>query len=455
MIYLQSYGQEAAKRQHHQLPDFPFVIVSDSSVTTPPVVSDSLFDAAARGIRFRVNSTDLQDDDPFIALYKQRLVPWLKEKGMQLRQVYVKGAASPEGSYQNNVRLSRERTRRLIELLSSELGQPVDASHPIEAKSITEDYDLLVKMMREAGDADYDRVSRLWRDCNGDDACCKQRLMALDGGRVWRRLLHSYFPALRQARVILWFACKPKPAVKPQTEQIMPPVQLPPTPTTAVVARVEQPVKYERRHLIAARTNLLHDFLYVPQFGWANGVNIQLEYYPKRGHLTYNAGFTFTNHRHWTEYKFFQIRDLQLELRRYFKGGGKFIGPYMSVYLEGIKFGIGFNREKGWEGEGGGGGLSAGWTFKLIRNGHLRMELSASFGMLYIRHDPYIYNHPFVGYDDGLYYYDYYGNARDFKERNHQWTWFGPTNAGIHITYDIVYRKKKPAGYYNQKGGKK
>ena len=31
------------------------------------------------------------------------------------------------------------------------------------------------------------------------------------------------------------------------------------------------------------------------------------------------AVFTFSNHRHWREHKFFQIRDLQFELRRYFR----------------------------------------------------------------------------------------------------------------------------------------
>ena len=39
-------------------------------------------------------------------------------------------------------------------------------------------------------------------------------------------------------------------------------------------------------------------------------------------------------------------------------------------------------------------------------------------------------------------YYDYHGNASRFKKRNRQFTWFGPTNLGVQITYDLVYRKK-------------
>jgi len=447
-------GAQAPDSSYQQLSEFPFVIVSDECVITPPHITDSLFDAAARGIRFKVNRSDLQPTDPFVTLYRDKLLPWLKANDMQLRQVYVKGAASPEGSYQNNVRLSKERTQRLIDFLSKELDQPL-AARTYDAKNVTEDYGLLVKMMKQAGDSDYDKVNRIWLDCHGDEACCKQQLMALQRGKVWTRLKQDYFPALRQARVILWFARKPDAIIEPlKLKQDGYAFEAPRTLHLQVeVPPEEQPLEYTRRHLIAARTNLIHDLLYVPQFGWAYGGNIQLEYYPLRGHYTANAGFTFTNHRHWSDQKFFQLRDLQLELRRYFKGGGAFIGPYLGLYAEGTKYGIGFSKTKGWEGEGGGGGLSIGYTWPLNKKGNLRLELSASLGIFYTRYDPYVYGNPFSREEDGLYYYDYHGSTSEFKERNHQFTWFGPTNAGVHITYDIIYRKKKPVTGSQQKGG--
>ena len=197
------------------------------------------------------------------------------------------------------------------------------------------------------------------------------------------------------------------------------------------------------RHMIALRTNLLHDFLYVPQFGFAPGANIQAEYYPESGNYTFNAGFTFTNHRHWSSQKFFQIRDFQLEARRYFKGGGEFIGPYLNGYLEFMKYGIGFSRTKGWQGEGGGAGIGAGYTCNLNKRGNLRLELSLNLGVFVTRYDPYVWGDNNSGEGHGLYYYDYHGNINEFKKRNHQFMWFGPTNAGVHITYDIVYRKQR------------
>ena len=375
---------------YKQLADYPFVFVSDSIVTSPPVITDSLFDMIARGIRFQVNRTELQKGDPFITLYNDSLVPWLKENNLILREIFVKGAASPEGPYDNNVRLSRERTKRLIEFLSSNLDQPI-ADRPTNSKFVTEDYAYLVKLMELADDAEYRKVKAIWDACKGNE-----RLSTLP----------SFLP-------------------------------VPTTPdTTAVKA-------YARRHMIAARTNLIHDFLYVPQFGFAPGGNIQLEYYPLSGHYTFNAGFTFHNHRHWNSHKFFQVRDAQLEVRRYFKGGGEFLGTYLGAYAEGTKYGIGFSATKGWEGEGGGAGLSIGHTCKLNKKGSLRLELSMSVGAFVTVYDPYVWGNPINGAIDGLYYYDYHGSTSKFKERNHRFMWFGPTNAGIHLTYDIIYRKKK------------
>ena len=200
---------------------------------------------------------------------------------------------------------------------------------------------------------------------------------------------------------------------------------------------------YVQRHLMAVRTNLLHDFLYVPQFGFASGGNIQLEYYPLRGHYTFNAGFTFSNHCHWRNHKFFQMRDVQLELRRYFKGDGIFLGTYLGAYLEGNKYGIGFSDTKGWQGEGGGAGISVGHTCRLTKKGDLRLELSMSAGAYLTLYDPYVYGNPISRTTDGRYYYNYLGSTSQFKERNHRFIWIGPTNAGIHLTYDIIYRKKK------------
>lgn len=453
LVHASALAHKPDSLLYRQLADYPFVFVSDSIVTTPPVITDSLFDEIARGIRFQVNRTELQAADPFISLYNDSLVPWLKDNNLILREIYVKGAASPEGPYDNNVRLSRERTKRLIEFLSRNLSQPI-ADRPTNTSFVTEDYAYLVKLMQQAGDKDYGKVKAIWDACKGNERLCKKKLRALNGGRTWRRLVKVYFPTLRQSRMVLWFALNPHHIPVPKQRYyfadkadmqivpsfpVLPTFSMEPVSTDTVVVAQDSP----RRHMIALRTNLLHDFLYVHQFGFAPGANVQLEYYPLSGHYTMNAGFTFTNHRHWDTHKFMQIRDLQLELRRYFKGGGQFIGTYLGAYAEGMVYGIGFSATKGWEGEGGGAGLTIGHTCKLNKKGSLRLEFSLSAGAFITVYDPYVWGNPINGSIDGLYYYDYHGSTSSFKERNHRFMWFGPTNAGIHLTYDIIYRKKK------------
>ena len=453
LVHASALAHKPDSLLYRQLADYPFVFVSDSIVTTPPVITDSLFDEIARGIRFQVNRTELQAADPFISLYNDSLVPWLKDNNLILREIYVKGAASPEGPYDNNVRLSRERTKRLIEFLSSNLSQPI-ADRPTNTSFVTEDYAYLVKLMQQAGDKDYGKVKAIWDACKGNERLCKKKLRALNGGRTWRRLVKEYFPTLRQSRMVLWFALNPHHIPVPKQRYyfadkadmqifpsfpVLPTFSMEPVSTDTVVVAQDSP----RRHMIALRTNLLHDFLYVPQFGFAPGANVQLEYYPLSGHYTMNAGFTFTNHRHWDTHKFMQIRDLQLELRCYFKGGGQFLGTYLGAYAEGMVYGIGFSATKGWEGEGGGAGLTIGHTCKLNKKGSLRLEFSLSAGAFITVYDPYVWGNPINGTIDGLYYYDYHGSTSSFKERNHRFMWFGPTNAGIHLTYDIIYRKKK------------
>ncbi len=452
VLVLPSLGASAQDGKAFQpLKDYPFVYISSDSSAIIPVVGDSLFNATARGIRFRVNRSELLSTDPFIPLYKQHILPILRQKDLVLRKVIVRGAASPEGPYHNNCRLGSARTQRLVEFLSSDLGG-ID-SHTIETTSICEDYGYLVYLLQQSGDHAATIVSRIWEQSKGDEEVCKRKLQTYDHGRLWKRLLRDYFPRLRQARVILFFGRKvePEPIIEepiveePVIEEPIVEQPLDTLPADTPVVTVPR-VKAPRIPVVALRTNLLRDFFYIPQFGWAPGVDVQLEFFPRRGHLTYNLGFTWTNHRHWDSHEFFQIRDAQIEIRRYFRRGHPYRGAYLGAYAQGFVYGIGLSETKGWEGEGAGAGLTGGYTVKLTRDGHFRLELMAAVGFLATKYDPYVWGNPITGDKDGKYYYDYLGTASKFKKRNHLLTWFGPTNVGIQLTYDIIYRKREKGG---------
>lgn len=432
------------------LPDYPFVIIADFGVNDDLQLSDSLFNALAVGVQFKVNRTDIDPESSFRQLYGQQVLPLLFGSHLKLHKLFIRGAASPEGPYDNNRRLGVGRSKALFDFIGKDLQRAFGDGKPLktDAQTITEDYGYLIDLMREANDPDYETVRSLFEQARHNELQTKSLLQRAQGGKLWTRLKEQYFERLRTARIVLLVSRiqpqLPDLSIKSQPRDLSYSA-LPPRPVELSLGTVQPHWEPDtvRRHLVALRTNLLRDGFYMPQFGWAPGIDAQLEYYPLDGHYTYNAAFTWTNHRHWSSQEFFQMRDLQLELRRYFRGGGEFLGAYLGAYLEGTVYGIGLSKTKGWEGEGGGAGLSVGYVMPLNRRGNWRLEFMASFGAFVTRYDPYVYGNPVTKEEDGDYYYDYLGSATAFKERNHQFTWFGPTNVGIQITYDILYRKPR------------
>lgn len=441
---------QAAAAPYEQDSQYPYIVITDDGVDGVPTFADEEFYVMSTGVVFEVNKTAIRPDDAFFTLYQNEILPRVNQQHLQLRKVFVRGAASPEGSYNNNRRLGRARSQALLDALCSQLrNQYIEMD--AEVSSVTEDYGRLCYMMQQAADPDYQTVRDIYDRCEGNEPRIKQQLMAAQGGRLWKRLLKEYFPSLRSARLILWFSRPDREhaplseiaQLRPDTVQILP-LPWPDNRDVRPILPPQAPVGYTRRHLLAFRTNLLHDFFYMPQFGLAMSPNYQLEYYPLDGHYTYNAALTWGTHRHWDTQQFFQVRDVQLELRRYFRGHGDFTGLYLDAYVHGNKYGIGLSPTKGWQGEGGGAGLGIGYVRPLNKRGNLRLEVMAAVGYYRTLYDPYVYGNPITGQIDGDYYYDYYGTATDFKRRNHAFSWFGPTNVGLSLTYDILYRKKKP-----------
>ena len=89
-----------------------------------------------------------------------------------------------------------------------------------------------------------------------------------------------------------------------------------------------------------------------------------------------------------------------------------------------------------------GAGVGVGYVLPLSRNGHWRLEFGLQAGFFGCKYDPYQYESPIEGdpHDD-LYYYKYYGDPSLFKERQHRFTWLGPTRVGISLSYDLLYRR--------------
>lgn len=450
------YAQEVNEHTEKNTPsleDFPFIIINNVQDSIQElIIQDSTFHRISTSVNFKVNKTNIDTTAQFFTSWKQ-IVPQLTDENYRLQQMFLRGAASPEGPYENNKRLAHARAMNLFKMIKKDLPN-VDSLN-INFSFINEDYGYLILLMKKAADPETHIVEHIFEENNGLEPAIKRQLLNYNGGILWLRLLKTYYPQLRSARLVLQFVKnqKPEPVVPVDTLPEVIPEEIVPDsiPADSIPASVDSTSTANdttliRRKVLAIRTNLLYDAWYQSQFGWAPGMNVQLEYYPKEGHITYNAGFTFHNHRHWGDNEFFQARDIDLEARWYFSPSGTFVGPFAGIDLHGSWYGIGLSKTKGWEGEGGGAGITLGWSHYISRNHRWRFDANIGLGYFVTRYDPYVYGNTMTGEIDGKYYYDYYGNLSEFRRRNHRLQWLGPTQAGIHITYVILHRRIQRKG---------
>lgn len=119
--------------------------------------------------------------------------------------------------------------KALFDLVDANMEEP-SCADCLKKTDIAEDYHYLLYMMAEAEDPDCERVKALVDHLvDTNVALLKRRLMALDGGRLWRRLLHTYFPELRSARVALFFkqVAAPKKIEVEPVELVPPALEVP------------------------------------------------------------------------------------------------------------------------------------------------------------------------------------------------------------------------------------
>ncbi|MCC8070906.1 MAG: DUF3575 domain-containing protein [Bacteroidales bacterium] len=408
-------------------------------------LNDSLFYRTAGKAIFKVNRTELDLSSPLLGEMTSIVFPRALREGWTLRALSLRGAASPEGPYLNNVRLSQGRAAALRSFLADNLpSENMQVDLDGDTHLVAEDYQGLLWDMDQASDPEAQRVANIIADAGPDPHAIKRALQQADGGRLWSYIYETYFPALRAVRVVFYFESPwwPLPTMTTASRSY----ESTPTNLPLTLEPIAQaPLVQERPHMLSVSSNLLYDAFYMPQYGWAPMYNLGLEYYPSREcRWTYRAQFMWPYYHRWSRNKFFQIRNYHLEARRYFNPGWYHTGWYLGGYVNANIYGIGLSKTKGWQGEGFGAGLRSGYAFYLAKR--WRLELHLALGGYYTRYDPYVYGNPVTGGEDGKYYYDYTGKRVDFHKRNHRFTWFGPTEAGITLVYDLLFHRINKSG---------
>ncbi len=434
-----------------------------------PGTVDSAFVANSRPIIFVVNKTSVSADDRhWLADSLRTALRAIGPTGI----IVGRATASPEGPLEGNKRLAEGR-RRTVDGILRRLGYDTDRIH---YDVVAEDYDLLCTLMSNNRDAASDVVDSLHFAHAHEGKSLKAALQAEDGGALWQRLLREYFPSLRAVRIM---AVDGRLLVD---GYLMPDLQQKDFPQIDIkdLAKTENVTDYDRdykplteypwygvadegariprRELLSVKTNLLFDFAYMPGYDRFCPIpNVAIEYYPLHGHFTYGASFDCPWWQHYHEYKFFQLRNYQVEARYYFKSGdvdkvgyGKgaaFRGLYVQAYGHAGLYSICFDEDRGWEGEGVGAGVGVGYVLPLSKKGHWRLEFGLQAGVFWTKYDPYQYESViYPDKRDDLYYYKFNNFGNFFTRRQHRLTWLGPTRVGITLSYDLLYRKRMKKG---------
>ncbi len=398
------------------------------------------------------------------------LMDILRDPSVKLLSVYVCGSASPEGLWQNNVKLSDARTSATAEYLRHVTGIPMGLIHE---ESLNEDWDRLYELV-EASDIDYkEEVLYIIRTKDWGDR--KTALQRLAGGRVWEVLLEDFFPQLRCVRIAfycLWDESRPymnKPAapVKPEVARVdtvyvkdtvyytKETVYVPQEQTSETDVYSDYREENNSRRpvhdtpwMMGFKTNLLTDAIVVPgvgvEFQIGNKFSLDLS--------GWYTGGPVQNILHPSEYT--NAYSVSPELRWWFGNRTMQKGHFLGIHGNFAWYSIEWEKpdgtrilyqnglaqnfadvENGLESPVWSAGLTYGYSLGFGRKGHWGLEFVAGLG--------YMKNVQNVGVWSEV------PTPAWYFSHNESRSSFGLTKIGINLTYRFSFRKVK-SEYYDR-----
>lgn len=417
------------------------------------------------GVSFRQSSSFVdaayRDNAEQFSAFFSRLDSLTGDGSLVVRKVIIHGTTSPEGTYLYNRKLSWARATNLKNYLA-EVPALRDAEFSVDGQGIA--WEQLTDFLESHTTLAYrDTLLHIIANLPETENLPGgkvghprlQAIKSIDRGKAYRDIFQRFFKQMRGAYATVTFVMvvppvEPSAAFRNEVTLEAQPAAL----RTHGEPETDTPI-LRRLPLLAVKTNLLLDVApFYPGYGWAPVPNVALEYFPAKGNWTVGASLDCPWWKDSSHHRYFQVRNYQLEARRYFNGvkedyfTGRYRKPaytgwFLSGYVHGGLYGIGLNNADGIQGEGVGAGIGAGYVFPLGRESRWRIELSLQAGYAYTWYDRYVYGNPVTGNENGLYYYNWTGHADDFEPRLYRTSWLGPTRAGIVISYDLFRRQKR------------
>ena len=384
-------------------------------------------------IFFRINSPeidrDFKDNARTIETMREDIQTNLQLDGAVPDSLLILSTASPDGGYEFNKRLARNRAKSTEKMLLEMFPEFKDAH--IKVEYLEEDWDGLLQVLKAHPEfPQRDEMIAVILDDN-DLQSKEYRLRALKQG--WRYLVNNYIHALRNSSITLsvrmtatnaddeFVREKPKEEPLPAKEFSYTPTFEQPTSDIGP-GPVEEP-KF-RKTILAARSNLL-----IP------GMNVGLEI-PIGSHwsigLDYFYPWFVSDDNLWCG----EMLGWFIDAKYWFPGKNNTWSPASKLkgHAIGLYAGVGYydyqKRTNGAQGEYLDLGID--YTYALpIADDKLRLEFNIGLGYIYTLYRPY---YPSSDYEDLI-------KEPGIKYRSTNF--IGPTRASVSLVYPITVPTKK------------
>lgn len=354
------------------------------------------------------------------------------DKNLRIFKVYIIGAASPEGTKEFNAWLARTRAESVMKFLRNIEPRLTDSDFVVVSRG--EDWDGATRISESFDTiAGNNTVSSIFKDSKSSEAK-KLMMKRLDGGKVWRELISSYYPALRRSDIhVIYGTVHP---IMPVTD-VFSPIEVPYSKKLApksVLPQVIQEYVEPRFYSFAVKSNLLYDAV--------TGLNFAVEFpVGKRFSVQYEHVFPWWNAGPGGNKYCVQVLSMGCEARWWFakrerkksvdapgivKRRDLLLGHYLGLYADAGKFDVQAGRRFGcYQDYFKSAGLSYGYSLPVGKRVNLEFSLS-------------------VGY--ALVDYQHYIPATDWsvllKDNDKAGTmhYFGPTKAKVSLVVPIVFK---------------
>lgn len=385
---------------------------------------------------FRINSPviddDFQDNAKTIATMREDIEATLQMDGSVPDSLLILSTASPDGGYEFNKRLARNRAASTEKLLLEMFPQFKDAH--IKVEYLEEDWDGLRQVLRAHPEFPQREEMMAVIEDDNDLQSKEYRLRALKQG--WRYLVRNYIHALRNSSITLTVVMTDDnkddeyvleevktrmveiPAVQPD------PVRFEAPPIIETLTRIPLEVKFTKT-ILAARTNLI-----VPGLNF--GVEVPIGMNWSVG-LDYYYPWAVSAENKWCGEMLGWFID-----GKYWITGEKHkwdVNSKLKGHAIGLYGGVGYydyqKRTNGVQGEYVDFGVD--YTFAMpVANDKLRIAFNLGIGYIYTLYRPY---YPSSDFEDLI---------KEPGVKYRTTNFIGPTRASVSLVYPITVPTKNP-----------